>query len=264
MIDVSTPSVARMYDYLIGGTDNYACDRAACAQLLEMAPSTRELALINRAFLVRAVRYLAQEKGVRRFLDHGSGLPTRPNVHQVARDIDPASRVVYIDNDPLVIAHGRVMLEEDLAKTAVIEADFRDTGEIFDTPEVQRLIADGEPVAALFVSVLHCIPDDGERPWQLVRDVAARLPSGSYMVISQLASDDPALRDKVTGFMADITGNRWGRVRSTAEVTRFFDDLELVGHTTIDEVSRWRPDTDLGPRQATQEWVEYGAVARVP
>ncbi|MFE2270742.1 SAM-dependent methyltransferase [Streptomyces lavendulae] len=262
MIDVSKPSVARMYDYLIDGTDNYPSDREACAQLLEMAPSTRELARINRAFLVRAVRYLAQEAGIRRFLDHGSGLPTRPNVHQVARETHPQARVVYIDNDPLVLAHGRVMLEEDLHTTAVIEADFRHTDEIFATPEVGGLM-DGEPVAALFVSVLHCIPDSDD-PWSLVKDVARRLPSGSYMVISQLASDDPALRDGVTAFMSEITGNQWGRVRSTQEVRRLFDGLELVEHGEPVEVSAWRPDTDLFPRQQTREWIEFGGVARIP
>ncbi|GGZ98957.1 hypothetical protein GCM10010371_68130 [Streptomyces subrutilus] len=262
MIDVSKPSVARMYDYLIDGTDNYPSDREACAKLLEMAPSTRELARINRAFLVRAVRYLAREAGIRRFLDHGSGLPTRPNVHQIARETHPQARVVYVDNDPLVLAHGRVMLEEDLATTAVIEADFRNTDGIFAAPEVAGLL-DGEPVAALFVSVLHCIPDSDD-PWELVKDVARRLPSGSYMVISQLASDDPVLRDEVTAFMSEITGDRWGRVRSTQEVRRLFDGLELVEHPQPVEVSTWRPDSDLFPRQQTQEWIEFGGVARVP
>lgn len=262
MIDVSKPSVARMYDYLIDGTDNYPSDREACAELLKMAPSTKELARINRAFLVRAVRYLAQQAGIQRFLDHGSGLPTRPNVHQVARQIHPEARVVYIDNDPLVLAHGRVMLEEDLATTSVIEADFRHTEDIFKKAEVTGLL-DGEPVAALFVSVLHCIPDEHD-PWALVKDVARRLPSGSYMVISQLASDDPHLRENVTGFMKEITGDRWGRVRSTAEVQRLFDGLELVEHSEPVEVSTWRPDTDLFPRQQTREWIEFGGVARIP
>ncbi|MEV6575724.1 SAM-dependent methyltransferase [Streptomyces sp. NPDC051577] len=262
MIDVSKPSVARMYDFLIDGTDNYPSDRAACAELLKMAPSTRELARINRAFLVRAVRYLAREAGVFRFLDHGSGLPTRPNVHEVARQTHPQARVVYIDNDPLVLAHGRVMLEEDLQNTSVIGADFRDTEGIFAVPEVRRLVEDGEPVAALFVSVLHCIPDDDD-PWGLVKNVARRLPAGSYMVISQLASDDAGLREEVTSFMREITGGAWGRVRSTEEVRALFDGLELVEHPGPVEVSTWRPDTDIFPRQQTREWIEFGGVARV-
>ncbi|MFK0229981.1 SAM-dependent methyltransferase [Streptomyces sp. NPDC090303] len=263
-MDVSRPSVARMYDYLLGGTDNYTSDREACSELLRLAPSTRELARNNRAFLVRAVRYLAQEWGIRRFLDHGSGLPTRPNVHQVAQEVHPDARVVYVDNDPLVIAHGRTMLQENLATTAVIEADFRDTDAIFATPEVRRLTEGGEPVAALFVSVLHCIPDNGDEPWALVRDVARRLPPGSHLVVSQLASDDATLRTDVTEFMRESTGGRWGRVRSTSEVRRFFEGLELVGHPEVTEVSLWRPDTDIFPRQQTAEWIEYGAVARVP
>ncbi|MFG3281494.1 SAM-dependent methyltransferase [Streptomyces sp. NPDC048111] len=261
-IDVSTPSVARMYDFLIDGTDNYESDREACRALLKMAPSTRELALINRAFLVRAVRHLARDRGIRRFIDHGSGLPTRPNVHQVAQESQPGARVVYIDNDPLVHAHGRLMLAEDLRTTAVVQADMRDVEGNFGRPEVRALLEDGEPVAALFVSVLHCVPD-ADDPWQLVRDVADRLPDGSYLVISQLASDDAQLRADVTEFMRRITGGTWGRVRSTAEVRRYFDGLALQRADEPVEVSTWCPDTDIAPRQATQEWIEYGGVAKI-
>ncbi|WP_037886905.1 SAM-dependent methyltransferase [Streptomyces viridochromogenes] len=262
-MDLSRPSVARMYDFLLGGTDNYQVDRDACAELLKMAPSTRELALVNRAFLVRAVRYLAAECGVRRFLDHGSGLPTRPNVHQVAQEVDPSSAVVYVDNDPVVLAHGRMMLAEDPSTTAVLHADMRDTDAVFGSTEVDRLLRDGLPVGALFVSVLHCIPDTDD-PWALVRDVAQRLPKGSFMVISQLASDDAELRVQITDFMAEITNNTWGQVRSVSEVNRFFDGLELVEGIEPVEVSRWKPDSDLAPRQRTEEWIEYGAVARIP
>ncbi|WP_433549625.1 SAM-dependent methyltransferase [Streptomyces sp. CA-294286] len=262
-MDVSKPSVARMYDYLLGGSDNYDVDREACTELLRLAPSTKELALINRAFLVRAVRYLAAECGIRRFIDHGSGLPTRPNVHQVAQEVAPDSRVVYIDNDPIVLAHGRMMLEEDLSTTAVVQADMRETEKIFATPQVSRLLRDDEPVAALFVSVLHCITDDDD-PWALVNEVAGRLPSGSYLVVSQLASDDAELRDSVTRFMADITEEGWGRVRSLGEVQRYFDRLRMVETSEAVEVSKWRPDTEVFARQATQEWIEYGGVARIP
>lgn len=261
ILDLSKPSVARMYDFLLGGTDNYQVDRDACEELLRLAPSTRELARVNRAFLVRAVRYLAAEHGVRRFLDHGSGLPTEPNVHQVAREVDPSSEVVYIDNDPMVLAHGRMMLAEDMATTAVLNFDMRDTGEIFRSNAVRRLLRGDRPVAALFVSVLHCLRDSDD-PWQLVREVASRI-SGSYLVISQLASDDAELREKVTGFMHDTTHGAWGQVRSINEVNRFFDNLELLECETAVEVSRWRPDSDLAPRQRSEEWIEYGAVARI-
>ncbi|MFJ5850582.1 SAM-dependent methyltransferase [Streptomyces sp. NPDC092903] len=262
ILDLSKASVARMYDYLLGGTDNYKVDRDACDELLRMAPSTRELARVNRAFLVRAVRYLARECGVRHFLDHGSGLPTRPNVHQVAQEIDPDSSVVYVDNDPVVLAHGATMLAEEPRTTAVLSADIRDTEDIFGSPQVRRLMRNGEPVAALFVSVLHCIPR-GDDPWALVARVAARLPPGSYLVISQLASPDPELRSQITGFMQQITNGQWGEVRSIEEVDRFFEGLDLLETTAPVDVSRWLPDSDLAPRQQSDEWIEYGAVARI-
>ncbi|MEV0696071.1 SAM-dependent methyltransferase [Streptomyces sp. NPDC050388] len=262
MVNTGKPSVARMYDHFLGGTDNYAVDREACEELMRLAPGARELALVNRAFLIRAVRYLAREHGVRRFLDHGSGLPTRPNVHQVAQEVDPASEVVYIDNDPIVLGHGRMMLAEDPDTTAVLGADMRDTEAIFKSEEVGRLLRDDQPVAALFVSVLHCIPDDDD-PWALVDRVAGLLPPGSYMVISQLASDDPELRENLTQFMRKATGGQWGRVRTTEEVERFFERLEVLEAPGPVEVSRWLPDSDLAPRQTSTEWITYGAVARI-
>ncbi|NEW71035.1 hypothetical protein G4H13_11630 [Streptomyces rapamycinicus] len=262
IIDVSRPSVARMYDHLLGGTDNYQVDREACEKLLRLAPSSRELALVNRAFLGRAVRYLAREQGVRRFLDHGSGLPTRPNVHQVAQEVDPASEVVYIDNDPVVLAHGEIMLAEDPRTTAVLNADIRDTTKIVESGAVRRLLRDDQPVAALFVSVLHCIPDDDD-PWELVRRVCQQLPRGSYLVISQLASDDPELRRSITDFMQEITDNSWGTVRSYSEVDRFFEGHDVLVTPEPVEVSRWLPDSELAPRQRSKEWIEYGGVARI-
>lgn len=260
MIDVTRPSYARMYDYLIGGTDNYPADRNAVEGLLSIAPTTQQLAQGNRAFLLRAVRYLARERGVRRFLDFGAGLPARPNVHEVAQAIDPSASVVYIDNDPMVVAHGRMVLEENLLTTAVVEADIRRPDTIFTVPRVRRLLADGEPVAALFVSVLHCIDNDAD-PWNLVRTVAGQLPPGSFIVVSHLASDDATLREDVTDFMQrTVTG--WGRVRSTTEVRRFFDGMDLQEHPEPVEVSTWHPDTDLHLRTGAADWIEYGGVAQ--
>lgn len=253
-----------MYDFLLGGRDNYPADRAACEELLQIAPSTRDLALVNRAFLARAVRYLAEECGITQYIDHGSGLPTPPNVHQIVQEIHPRdTRVVYVDNDPIVHGHGKMMLEENTASTAVILQDMRDTDAVFASDEVGRLIDLGKPVACLFVSVLHCLPEKDD-PWKLVRDVSRRLPRGSYMVISQLASDDEQLRSSITQFMHRVTGGKWGEVRSLAEVNRFFDGLELVEAPAPCEVSLWRPAGELGPRQRTKEWVEFGGVARVP
>jgi hypothetical protein len=248
-----------MYDYLLGGKDNFIVDRQACDQLLEIAPSTRELAKINRLYLKRVVHWLAT-MGIRQYLDHGSGLPTQDNVHQVAQRIDRQSTVVYIDNDPVVLAHGRSQLDEN-ACTAVVQADFRDTEEIFAHQDTRRLLDLTRPVAALFVSVLHCIPDEDD-PWGLVRQVAERLPSGSYLVICQLASDNAEVREGVTEFMRQTTGGTWGRVRSFAEVDRYFEGLELVDEPS--DVGTWRPDAEVSPRQATQEWLEYGGIARIP
>ncbi|MCF6524256.1 SAM-dependent methyltransferase [Streptomyces sp. JJ36] len=259
-VDVTVPSVARMYDYYLGGKDNYAVDRAAVAELDKMAPSTRPLAINNRRFLQRAVRRLAEDHGIRQFLDHGSGLPTQDNVHQVAQRVDPKSHVVYVDDDPIVLAHGRALLQED-DRTAVIQADMRDTDAIFDHPETRRLIDFSQPVAALFVSVMHCIPDPD--PEQLLERVVDRLPSGSFLVINQLVSEHQETRDFVTTFMNESTNDHWGRVREAHEVEKYFEGLEIL-EPGLGEINDWRPDSDLGPKQLTDEWYEFGGVARKP
>jgi hypothetical protein len=258
-IDVTIPSVARMYDYYLGGKDNYAVDREASEDLLKVVPSTQALALNNRRFLRRVVRRLAEDYGIRQFVDHGSGLPTQDNVHEVAQRVDPASRVVYVDNDPIVLAHGRALLEEN-DNSVVIQADMRDTDRIFGHPEVTRLIDFDQPVAALFVSVMHCIPDSDD-PAGLVRRVADRLALGSFLVVCQLVSEDAETRKFVTDFMENATHGSWGRVRQEHEVLPYFDGLEILEPGLV-EVSTWRPDSDLGPRQLTQEWIEYGGVGR--
>ncbi|MFF8476041.1 SAM-dependent methyltransferase [Streptomyces sp. NPDC015414] len=259
-IDVSTPSVARMYDWLLGGVDNYAADRQQCEKLMQIAPSSKILAQNNRAFLQRAVRVLAQEYGIRQFIDHGSGLPTQDNVHQIAQRIDPQSRVVYVDNDPSVLAHGRAVLEEN-DRTVVLNADMRDTDQIFGHPEVQGLIDFDQPVAALFVSVLHCLPDDA-RPGDLMRRVAERLPAGSFLVICQLVSDRADVRNRVTELMRVATHDTWGRVREEHEVRAFFEGLDILEPGLVN-VPDWRPDSDVVARPQDEEWVEWGGVARL-
>lgn len=200
-IDENVPTAARMYDHYLGGKDNYAADRAACEELDKVVPSTRRLALNNRRFLQRAVRTLAEEYGIRQFLDHGSGLPTQDNVHQVAQRIDPKTHVVYVDNDPMVLVHGRALLQQD-ERTTVIHADLRQTDEIFSHPETERLIDFSQPVAVLFNSVFHCIPDsETDGPMAVVRRVRERLAPGSVMLMCQLVSEDPEVRTFVTDFM---------------------------------------------------------------
>ncbi|MFD1656696.1 SAM-dependent methyltransferase [Streptomyces caeni] len=261
-IDASVPTAARMYDHYLGGKDNYAADRAACGELDKVVPSTRALALNNRRFLQRVVGTLAAEYGIRQFLDHGSGLPTQDNVHQVAQRVDPASHVVYVDNDPMVLVHGRALLEED-ERTAVIQADMRDTETIFSRPETRRLIDFSKPVAVLFNSVMHCIPDsETDGPPALVRRVAERLVPGSFMVMCQLVSDDPEVRAFVTDFMDQATQGHWGRVRQEKDVAAWFEGMDILEPGLV-EVSTWRPDSDVVPRQLTQEWIEFGGVGRL-
>ncbi|MER5768782.1 SAM-dependent methyltransferase [Streptomyces sp. NPDC001985] len=259
-IDTTVPSVARMYDYYLGGKDNYESDRVACEELLTQVPSTKVLAVNNRRFLQRVVRLLATEYGIRQFIDHGSGLPTQDNVHQVAQAVDPASKVVYVDNDPIVLAHGRALLDEN-DRTAVIQADMRDTEGIFGHADTARLIDFDQPVAALFVSVMHCIPDESD-PAALIRRVAERLAPGSFLVVCQLVSERPEIRKFVTDFMAEATGGHWGRVRAQSEVTEYFTGLDVLEPGLV-EVSTWRPDNDLAPVQETDEWIEWGGVARL-
>ncbi|GAA3747730.1 SAM-dependent methyltransferase [Streptomyces sp. NEAU-PBA10] len=258
-IDVSKPSIARMYNFFLGGNDNFSVDREACRNLLAAAPSTREICQINRHFLKRAVHHLAADLGIRQFIDHGAGLPAQDNVHQVAQAANRDARVLYIDNDPMVVAQGRLLLDEN-DQTAFLDQDIRRTADIWGSAEVARLIFRDEPVAALFVSVLHCLTRE-DNPWALVHDVVSRLPSGSYVVICQMASENEQVRGRLNDYLCGLE-DRWGEVRSFDEVERFFDGLEPVGE--IGEVSRWWPDGYATPRQTSWEWVAYGGVARVP
>ncbi|MEU8623493.1 SAM-dependent methyltransferase [Streptomyces sp. NPDC048669] len=262
-VNVQTPSVARMYDHLLDGKDNFAADRAACDHLLQQVPSMKHLALNNREFLRRVVRVIAEDYGIRQFIDHGSGLPTQDNVHEIAQRVDPSSRVVYVDTDPIVRSVGGALLETN-DRTAVLQADMRDTEEIFGSEPVTRLIDFRQPVAALFVSVLHCIPDD-DRPLELIRRVRSRLASGSIMVICQLVSESRQVRDGVSEFMNRETRGHWGRVRTQADVQGYFRDSDL---TLLDpglvEVSRWRPaETAAAPPQRSFEWEEFGGAGLV-
>jgi hypothetical protein len=259
-IDVTVPSVARMYDYLLDGKDNYPADRAATDQLLQQVPSMKVLALNNRQFLRRVVRVLAEDYGIKQFVDHGSGLPSVDNVHEIAQRIHPDARVVYTDNDPIVLAHGRALLEQN-DNTAVLTADFRDTESIWGSDEVKRLIRMDEPIAALFVSVLHCIPDSDD-PAGVVERVRAKLPPGSFLVVCQLVSEDEETRRGVTEFMDVSTGGNWGQVREPRDVQGYLKGLDLLEPGLV-EVSTWRADSDLAPKQQSHEWIEYGGVARL-
>jgi hypothetical protein len=256
VIDVSQASDARVTNLLLGGTDHYESDREATRRLAELAPNIQQLARLSRHFLLRAVRYLAADRRIGQFLDHGAGLPTRENVHQVARRVHQAARVVYIDNDPVVVAHARMMLDGD--RTLILDADMLDTDAILSRCERAGFLNRQAPVGVLFVSALHCVADEQD-PWRHVKNLMARLPSGSCLVLSHLVSDDAACREEASRLMRQLTGRPWA-VRSPGEVGRFFDGLKPVGGP-IGDVADWKPG-GLKLRLGDRRWLAFGGVAR--
>src|SRR5699024_3652103 len=182
--DLNTPSIARMYDYLLGGKDNFEVDRKACNVLLERIPELLDLANGNRSFLSRAVSYVASQ-GVEQFLDLGAGLPTADNTHHVAQKANPRARVVYVDHDPIVLAHGRALLS-NTPETAFLLADIREPEQILNSSQTRRLIDPELPVCVMLVSLLHCIPDGEAFP--LAHELISSLPSGSYVIYSHIVS----------------------------------------------------------------------------
>ncbi|HSR22795.1 MAG TPA: SAM-dependent methyltransferase, partial [Candidatus Eisenbacteria bacterium] len=182
-VDLQTgqPHPARVYDYLLGGKDNFAADRAAAEAGLRANPNSRIPPRENRAFLGRAVRYLAGEAGISQFLDIGTGIPTSPNVHEVAQAVEPAARIVYVDNDPIVLTQARALLTTGpQGRTAYIDADLRDIDAILGSADLQRTLDLSQPVGLLLIAVRHFIPDEDD-PWALAARLLAALPSGSYL-----------------------------------------------------------------------------------
>ncbi|MEV7623567.1 SAM-dependent methyltransferase [Actinoplanes sp. NPDC089786] len=257
--DTGRPHPARVYDFLLGGKDNFAADRAAAAEGLKANPNVATAPRENRAFMGRVVRHLAGEAGVTQFLDIGSGLPTSPNVHETAQAADPAARVVYVDNDPLVLTHARALLTSTPeGRTAYVDADLREADRILPAPEARDTLDLGRPVAVLLMGVLHFFPDDDA--YDLVPTIMAGLPSGSYVAISHVTGDhDPEGWARFTAVM-----RRQGiesHLRDRAGVARFFDGLELVEPGVV-PILGWRPE---GPATLTDAQVAlYGGVARKP
>ncbi|MGH3378499.1 MAG: SAM-dependent methyltransferase [Actinoallomurus sp.] len=250
------PTPARMYDYYLGGKDNFAVDREAAEQVLSAAPEVRVLATENRAFLGRAVRFLAAEAGIRQFIDVGAGLPTQGNVHEIAQAVDPAARVVYIDNDPIVRMHAKSLLPSD-GTTAVIEADMRDPRPILDHPDLHRLIRFDEPVAVLFMSVLHFVSDEHD-PYGIVtafRDVSA---PGSHLALSHITSPDQnagAAEAAADVYKARATSP--AILRSPKEIQALFDGYGLVEPGLVN-LPQWRPDPLARARDAESVWMLCG------
>ena len=224
-IDTSKPHPARIYDYFLGGKHNYAADREVAEQFIKVLPKTRLGTRANRRFLIDSVRWLAEEAGVRQFIDIGSGLPTQQNVHEVAQEIAGDARVVYVDNDPLVRVHADVLLATD-GNTAVIEADLRDPKSIMDDPTLRGHLDLTRPVGLLMVAVLHFI-DDLDTALASVRHLCDRLPSGSYLVISHGLAQGREDVEEVRKVYR--RSNSSAVVRTRDEIARFFDGLTMVG-----------------------------------
>lgn len=255
-IDVTVPSIARVYDYVLGGKDHFASDRAAAQAFLELMPETPMLARDNRDFLRRAVRWLVAEAGIRQIVDIGSGLPTAGNVHEIARTITPDVRVVYADNDPIVLAHGRALLADD-ANTTVVQADLRSHGEVFDAPATGELIDLDRPLAVLVSSLLHHLADD-EDPVAVIHAVRDRLPAGSYLLVANFLDpgDDARAPGVERAFLEGGLGT--GRFRTRAEQEPYFEGLELVEPGLV-FANDWRTDLDT-PRDSPVRRLYLGGV----
>jgi S-adenosyl methyltransferase len=246
-LDTTTPNVARIYDYLLGGKDNFAADRAAAEHLLAAIPDVAAVAADNRAFLARAVRFLAVEKGIRQFLDLGSGLPTRSNVHEVAQRAAPGAHVVYVDYDPMVVRHGQALLARG-DEVGMLHADLAEPAAVLEDPEVRRVLDLRQPLALLFASSLHFIPDEAD-PYGIVAQYRDRIAPGSFLAISHAPSaadqDDPAGdADTATSVFRQSSAHLHARTR--AEVQLFFDGFDLV-EPGVAWISQWRPEPDARP-----------------
>ena len=237
-IDTSKANIARVYDYWLGGSNNFVADQDAARAMIAVVPNIRAIARANRAFLGRAVRFLVQT-GIRQFLDIGSGIPTGQNVHQVAQRAVPGSRVVYVDVDDVAVAHSRLLLEDNPG-AAALQGDLRRPHDILSAPETQLLIDFSQPVGLLLVSVLHFL-EDAEEPWQVVTQLRDALAPGSYLVLSHAPGD---ARPRVaaaanTVYMGKVPAR--GDVRSRDAVLRFFDGFTLVEPGLV-YLPEWRPD----------------------
>ncbi len=264
-LDTSRPHPARRYNYWLGGKDHFQADRDSAAMIEQMMPTVSVAAKEGRKFHGRAVRYLA-DAGVRQFLDIGTGLPAPNNTHEVAQAVDPSAHVVYVDNDPLVLVHARALLRgTPQGRTAYLDADLRDPDRILHSPEVYSTLDLEQPVALLLVAVMHFIIDD-DGPYDLVRRLVDALPSGSYLVISNATTDFMPPEQLAILEMANARAERREdrvRLRSQAEVERFFDGLELVP-PGVCSVADWHPADPDAPRPTPAEICALGGVARIP
>ena len=257
-IDTSVAHPARVYDYWLGGKDNFAADREAAERVLAATPGLRFRVQANRAFLVRSARYLAREAGIRQFLDIGTGIPAGNNTHEVAQAVAPDSRIVYVDNDPIVLVHARALLASSPEGfTQYVEGDLRDAGAILRA--AASTLDFSQPVALMLLGIMHLI-QDSEQPYQIVADLMASLPSGSYLVLSHPAIDIHAAQAEAQKRYNERVATPQ-TLRTRDEVARFFDGLELVP-PGVGYVHAWRPDP--GDLASADTVSAHGGVARKP
>jgi O-methyltransferase involved in polyketide biosynthesis len=258
-IDASVPQSARIYNYWLGGKDNYPVDREMGEQIRQLLPGIPEMARHQRAFLIRAVTFLAREAGIRQFLDIGTGLPTAENTHQVAQRVAPESRIVYVDNDPVVLVHARALLTSSpQGVTQYVDADLRDPDKIL--AEASRTLDFTQPVAIMLLGIIHHLTDHDEAA-AVVRRLVDAVAPGSYLVITQTTNT-------VTGAAMDEAVRQWNEasptpivIRTPQQIAGFFDGLELLEPGVV-STTQWRPDpADSGSQEPMDE---FSAVGRKP
>jgi hypothetical protein len=257
-IDQTKPSISRVYDALLGGKDNYPVDERVCEHLRETMPHIDDLAKLNREILGRGVRYLAGEAGLKQYLDLGAGLPTMENTHQVAQSLQPEANVVYVDNDPIVLAHGRALLEEN-DQTVVVTADLRHPANVLAHPDVQRMIDFDQPVAVMLVGMLHHLHDD-EDPASVVDGYMDAVPSGSHLFITHFCNSGPEAKETENSFL-EFLGT--GRFRTNDEILALFRGYDLVEPGLV-YLPQWRPNRIVRDKLTIIERLMVGAIARKP
>ena len=255
-IDTSVAHSARVHDYWLGGKDNFAADRAAGDAVMAAYPGIVQSVRANRAFLARVVRFLAGEAGITQFLDIGTGIPASNNTHEVAQSVQPGARVVYVDYDPVVLQHARVLLTGAPPGTVdYVDADLREPGKILG--EAARTLDFGRPVAIMLIAVMHLVVDD-DHPYELVGQLKAAMAAGSHLALSQVASDIETEQVAEARRRYNSMARETQQHRTQAEVSRFFDGLDLVAPGVV-PVQEWRPASEFEARAKSTMW---GGVAR--
>lgn len=257
-VDIETPSAARMYDFFLGGSYNFASDRTLAQQYMQVLPDMPIIARAQRAVLNRAVRYMA-EQGIDQFLDLGSGIPTVGNVHEIAQQVNPEARTVYVDVDPVAVAHATALLEGD-GQTGVIQADVRNTGHVMSQPIISDLLDLSRPVGVLMIAVLHFIADTDE-PADIVAAYRERVAPGSHLAITHATSDyHPVMARQAEGVYRGASHQM--HYRTKQEIASILAGYDLVDPGLVDMI-QWRPDRDAGPDPLGGDVTRYSGYAAV-